>query len=181
MENYIEICTAEELEKFIHETVTFHDSMVKEVQMINRGYVMENKSMDMSHQFDARILIQSQWDPIAFELVCIDIKQLNVIGSRDYMGSHGKVIEIPKKIIEISLDNEFIIQCKSLSYRLTPELFGNYEHLGSQVPSDKMIEVTHLDLNWWQCDNCSEAWQIEAIRKYSTCPKCNSVIKLSNT
>ena len=71
MEDYTEIRSSEELDNFLHQTVSFHDGMVKELQMINRGYVMEDKSMNMDHQFDVKILIQTQWDPIAFELVLI--------------------------------------------------------------------------------------------------------------
>ncbi len=179
MENYIEITTAEELEKFLYETVAFHDSMVKELQMINRGYVKKDKSMVTSHRFDTRILIQSQWNPIAFELVCIDTQHLSAIDPREYMGCSGKFIESPEKLIELSLDDDFIVQCKKLFYKLCPEYFGNYEHLGSQIPTDEMQQGISLGSNWWQCSNCSEAWQVDEGRKYSTCPKCNGVAKLA--
>jgi len=181
MSNYIEIATAEELHVFLHETVTFHDSLIKEVQMINRGYVMEDKSMNMGLQFDTRILVQSQWEPIAFELLCIDTKKLLAIGPEEYMGSRGEIIDSPERLIKISLDGEFAVECKKLFYKLTLEAFGNYEHLGSQVPSDDMVQAELLNNNWWQCGGCSEAWQVDVGRKYSTCPKCNRVAELCST
>lgn len=177
--DYIEISTEGELTKFLDETVSFHDSLIKEIQMINRGYVQENQSMVYSHQFDARILVQSQWNPIAFELLCIDVKHFNITGAEEYWGGGGKVLEtLSGKLVKLSLDDAFCVQCKKLFYKLTLEKFGNYEHLGSQVPTDKMIQAIHLDTNWWQCGNCSDAWQVDEGRQYATCPTCNNVVEL---
>jgi len=146
--------------------------------MINRGFVHKNKSMDMSHQFDARILFQTQWDPIAFELLCINVSHLSATGPEEFSGSSGKVIQVPETLIELSLDGEFTVQCKKLFYKLCPEKYGNLEHLGSEIPSCNMVCATLIEPGWRQCSNCSEAWQIEDYRKISTCPKCNTVTEL---
>ncbi len=181
MEEYTEIKSAEELEVFLHQTVTFHDSILKELQMINRGYVMENKSMNMDHRFDVKILFQTQWEPIAFKLICENVKHLSATGPEEFMGSSGKFTESPEQLIDLSLDGEFVIQCERLFFKLTPELHGNNEHLGSQVPSSDMISAEILEKEWRQCGNCSDAWEAPLARKISTCPSCNQVTCLSRT
>ena len=51
MDNYIEIESQKDLNEFINSKVSFHDSMIKEMQMLNRGFVHENLAMDMGHRF----------------------------------------------------------------------------------------------------------------------------------
>lgn len=175
MKDYTEIKSPDELERFLHEKVTFHDGMLKEMQIINRGYVMKNKSMNMDHRFDAKLLFQTQWDPIAFELVCIGVNHFNATGPEEFMGSSGRFIDSPEQLIELSLDGDFIIQCKQLFYKITPELHGNNEHLGSQVPSTEMVSATKLDRNWRQCGECSNAWEVSPEIEIATCPSCDKV------
>lgn len=185
MEGYTEIATQIELDKFLDHVGYFHDSMIKELQMINRGYVMKNKLMVMAHQFDTRILFQSQWDEIAFELLCIDTREISVTDPEVFFDCVGKIIVLdsrlrdpPSQLIELSFDHGFSLKCKRLFYKLCPDLYGNYEHLGSQVPSDKMLKAGYLGSNWWLCENCCEAWEVDSGRMYSTCPKCNHVARL---
>lgn len=156
MKDYTEIKSPEELDQFLHEKVTFRDGMLKEMQIINRSYVMENKSMNMDHGFDARILFQMQWDPVAFELVCIGVNYLNATGAEEFMGSSGKFIE-------------------------SPEQYGNNEHLGSQVPSVDMVLATKLENNWRQCGECCNIWEVSSALKIATCPSCNKVTCVNNT
>ncbi len=181
MEEYTEIKSSDELDQFLHEKVTFHDGMLKEMQIINRGYVMENKSMNMDHSFDAKNLFQTQWDPVAFELVCIGVSHLKATGAEEFMGSSGKFIESPERLIELSLDGDFIIQCKQLFYKITPGLYGNSEHLGSQIPSVNMVLATKLENNWRQCSECSNIWEVSSVLKIATCPSCNKVTCENNT
>ena len=182
MKSYIEITSAEELESFLHETVTFHDSILKEMQMVNRGFLMENKSMDMDLRFDSRLLFQVQWEPIAFEVIATDIQQISAIGAQEYAGSGGVFHSTPVQLIELSLDNkELFIQCKRFFYKLRPELIGCTEHLGSQVPSHSMINASHLEGGWRQCANCSNAWEVDIRVKISTCPSCNQVTDANGT
>ena len=181
IEEYTEIKNPGELEVFLHQTVTFHDSMLKELQMINRAFVMESKSMDMWHRFDVKILFQTQWDPIAFELVCLDVSYLSTTEPDVFEGSSGNFIESPEQLIKLSLDGEFVVHCKRLYYKLSPELYGNNEHLGSQVPCNEMVKAEILEDEWRQCGNCSDAWEVSVSRKIATCPSCNKVTYLNGT
>ncbi|MEX2962304.1 hypothetical protein [Microbulbifer sp. TYP-18] len=173
--DYTEIISAEDLEKFLEKTVTFHDSMMKEMQAINRGYVMQDKSMNMDHRLDVRVLFQAQWNPSSFELLCINVSHLNITGPEEFMESAGKIIESPDRLIELSLDGELVIQCKRLFFKLTPDFIGNNEHFGSQIPSSSMVVAQSLVGEWRQCGNCGNAWELSSTRKIATCPSCNSV------
>ena len=107
--------------------------------------------------FDSKILFQTQRKPEAFEIICIGINTLNLIEAREFMGASGSVIESPVREVELSLDGEFIIKCERMFYRFAPELIGCHEHLGSQVPTPKMVKASEISEGWRQCATCSEA------------------------
>ena len=105
MKSYIEIKNQEDIDHLIQSEFSFHDSMVKEMQILNRGFVNKNRSMDMSHRFDCKILIQTQWKPEAIEVVCIGVKVLNIVGPEEFMGASGSVKHSPETEIMLSLDD----------------------------------------------------------------------------
>jgi hypothetical protein len=61
MKDYTEIRSQEEMDALLSRLAGFHDSMAKELHVANRGWIDEGRSMTMTHRFDARLLIQSQW------------------------------------------------------------------------------------------------------------------------
>ena len=72
---YIEILSQKDMDELLNSVKGFHDSMTKEIHIINRGHVNPDHSMTMSHKFDGRLLIQSQWKPFAIELLfCNNIR-----------------------------------------------------------------------------------------------------------
>jgi hypothetical protein len=69
MKSYIEVKTQEDMVKLLNSIMGFHDSMAKEFHLMNRGWVDKDCQMMMSHSFDLQLLIQSQWEPYAIELI----------------------------------------------------------------------------------------------------------------
>ena len=76
-DKYSEITTQLEMDALLARVAGFHDAMAKELHLSNRGWVEPDRSMMMSHRFDARLLVQSQWDPVAIELLFIGIETLS--------------------------------------------------------------------------------------------------------
>src|SRR3569832_945939 len=92
MRGYTEIRTQKEMDALVSRLAGFHDSMAKELHVVNRGWVDEDRSMTMTHRFDARLLIQSQWQIPGVELLFIGVAQLETNDPGEYWGAHGSII-----------------------------------------------------------------------------------------
>lgn len=176
MNHYYEVSSQEEMDELIKLMGDFHDSMTKEIHMINRGGVLADHSMLMSHQFDVQVLIQSQWQPYAVELLFIDMQQMSFQDALDYASATGVVRqesaanETP--VIEMNFDSSFKISSRQVYYRVQSDLLGISARLKTEVPSPIAIKARMLEGRWRQCLDCNETWQDDAEEDYSVCPKC---------
>lgn len=91
MLGYTVIETQADLDDLLGRAAGFHDSMVKELRVVNRAYVRSDRSMVMNHRFDARLLVQTQWPPFALEIVLIGIEELQSENATEYWGAIGIV------------------------------------------------------------------------------------------
>lgn len=176
MKNYTEIKSQKDLDELILSVGDFHDSMTKEIHMINRGGVLADHNMLMSHQFDAQVLIQSQWQPYAVELLFIDVLRISFQDALDYASATGTVRQESAAnetlVFEMNFDSAFKISSRQLFYRIQSDLLGISARLTTEVPSPKAIEARILEGRWRQCLDCSEAWEDDPDEDYSVCPKC---------
>lgn len=99
MLGYTEIETQADLDDLLGRAAGFHDSMVKELRVVNRAYVRSDRSMVMNHRFDARLLVQTQWPPFALEIVLIGIEELQSENATEYWGCnrHSRSDECARK------------------------------------------------------------------------------------
>ena len=108
MHSYQEVVTQPDMERLLDSIAGFHDSMTKEAHLINRGAVMPDHSMDMSHSFDAQVLIQSQWEPFALELLFTDVVSFDLKDAGEYRGASGQVenrhAPVAERLITLSFD-----------------------------------------------------------------------------
>ncbi len=184
MNLYQEVSSQAEMDDLIDSIGNFHDSMTKEIHIINRSAVLHDHKMLMSHQFDAQVLIQSQWKPFAVELLFIDIFELTISGSDEYFGATGLVgqqsAHNETSFIEMKFDSSFIISANQLFYQVQSEYLGMKARLNSEVPSPKAIPARIIDGQWRQCSSCSEAWEVDGNHIYSVCPKCLSLTEIKS-
>jgi hypothetical protein len=182
MQIYQEILTQEDMNKLLNTMAGFHDSMTKEVHLINRGYVDKDHGMVMSHRFDTQILIQSQCKPFAVELVFSNISELNITDPGEYWGSAGSIekIVIPteKTIIRMSFDSSLTVSAEKLFYRIREEWLGQRAFLKSEVPSIDAIISTRINDTWRQCSSCCDAWEEREDNEFSLCPSCGLLTEL---
>jgi hypothetical protein len=184
MNSYQEVSNQAEMDGLLHSIRNFHDSMTKEIHMINRGAVLHDHSMVMSLQFDAQVLIQSQWEPFAVELLFIDILELTISDPRDYFGATGLVEQESAynetSKIEMKFDSSFKISARQLFYRVQSEYLGMKARLNSEVPSPEAIPARLIGDQWRQCSSCSDAWEESVSQIYSVCPKCLALTEIKS-
>ena len=151
------------MDSLLNSIAGFHDSMTKELHIINRGYVAENFSMIMAHQFDAQILVQSQWKPYAVELMFSKVLHLNISDASEYWGASGFVKNIASLVerveITMSFDKSLEIMAEQLFYRVRSDWLGKKAFFGSEVPSTEAIVATQTEDNWRQCSACCNIWE----------------------
>ncbi len=184
MKHYQEVVNQGEMDGLLNSIGNFHDSMTKEIHIINRGAVLHDSKKLMNHQFDAQVLIQSQWQPYAVEILFVDVIKFAINDAGEYFGAAGLVRqesaynEVRK--IEMKFDSSFKISARQLFYRVQSEYLGMKAHLNSEVPSPKAIPAKVIDDNWRQCSYCSYAWEENPNEVYSACPKCMSLTVLES-
>jgi hypothetical protein len=50
--------------------------MLKELDVVNGAHVNSGHSMPINHRLDAPLLVQTQWSPLAIELVLTGVEKL---------------------------------------------------------------------------------------------------------
>lgn len=160
----------------------FHDSLAKEIHLINRAWVDRDASMAMTHRFDVQVLIQSQWEPYGLELLCAGIEELHLGSAHEYWDGVGRVQEFTAPVqrtrISLSLDESFQIVCSQLFYRIRGDWLGKQAFLKTEVPSPDAIAATPIKDDWRQCSGCMDAWQERPDAEFSICPSCLELTQL---
>lgn len=176
MKDYSEVTTQDELDALIDSFGDFHDSMTKEIHMVNRGGVLADHTMLMKHQFDTQIIIQSQWQPYAIELLFCDVLQFSIDDALDYVSTTGSVkqVSIANETlrVELKFDTAVKISARRLFFRVQPDYLGIGARLRSEVPSPTAIGAKLIEGGWRQCLDCTETWEEDPQAAYSVCPKC---------
>ncbi len=177
MNGYTEITTQAGMDQLLERVAGFHDSMTKEVHLVNRGWVDPDRSMAMCHRFDVRLLIQSQCRPSAIELLFTGVGQLVTGSPGEYWGGSGVVEHVTElveqTVIRINLDGgEFEIESERLFYRDRPDWLGQSSRFGTEVAQPEFVEALVLDETCWQCSACMATFDVTPESDYHHCPGC---------
>jgi hypothetical protein len=182
MRSYNEVLTQQDMDRLLDSIRGFHDSMTKEIHLINRGAVLADHSMTTDHRFDAQVLIQSQWEPFALELLFTNIKTLQLDEAGEYWGASGVVEDIQapvaKRRIVMKFDSSFTVVSEGLCYKDRQDWLGHKPFLGPEVPSPDAIAAHALQDKWRQCSQCADAWEAESHEEFSRCPGCGAITQL---
>lgn len=182
MRSYRSIRSQHDMDDLVASIVGFHDSMTKEIHLMNRGYVASDKSMMMGHRFDAQVLIQSQWEPMGLELLFIGITDLSMTDPGEYWGASGIVKVLDRTVenteITMSFDSTLKIVCSQLLWRTRRDWLGKKSFLKSEVPMPEAVSAHSLQGNWRQCTSCSDAWEEPLHEEFSYCPGCGALTQL---
>jgi hypothetical protein len=182
MRSYDTIASQEDMDRLLASIAGFHDSMTKEIHLVNRGYVRPDKSMIMTHRFDAQVLIQSQWEPFAVELLFMGITELHLGNPGEYWGASGSVevttAPVEMKRIKMAFDSELTIVCQRLSYRVRKDWLGNKSFLKFEVPSADTVPAHIFENRWRQCSSCRDCWEEDLSEEFSYCENCGQLTEL---
>lgn len=182
MRHYSEITTPAALDALLARVARFHDSMAKELYIANRGWVGSDRSMMMSHRFDARLLLQSQWDPGAIELLFIGVEQLSIGDPGKYWGASGVVeceaAPVEKRRVRITFDNALSIAAERLFFIDRPDWVGPQSRFGTEVPHPDSVPAMRIDGQWRQCSSCADAFEVPADVVYFLCPGCGAMTEV---
>lgn len=182
MRHYSEITTPAEMEALLARVASFHDSMTKEVHIANRGWVGSDRSMMMSHRFDVRLLVQSQWDPGAIELLFIGVEQFSAGDPGEYWGASGIVehltAPVEKRRVQITFDSALTITAERLFVVDRPDWVGPQSQFGDEVPHPDLVAATRFDGHWRQCSSCADAFEVPGDVVYVLCPGCGSMTEV---
>ena len=162
----------------------FHDSMAKEIRVINHGFVMSGHSMDMGHRFDCQLLMQSQWEPFAIELLACNMLTMNIADTGDYCGATGKVINIQspvqKRVIQLRFDSSLSIDTERLFYAVRTEWLGPKTRFRGDMPGPDAAKAIALENRWRQCSQCADSWEEDCDIVFSICPSCRCLTELKS-
>ena len=181
MHSYIEVTSQEAMDGLLNSIAGFHDSMTKEIHLTNRGAVLPNQMMSMEHRFDAQLLIQSQWEPFAIELLFTEILELHLGSPREYWGASGTVTQDSHTLqrrIKMEFDSALSIVAVSLHYRTRADWLGHEAFLGPEVPAADIIPAQVIADDWRMCSRCSDAWQANPREDVSRCPSCGAITQI---
>jgi hypothetical protein len=159
--------------------------MAKELHLVNRGWVNPDKSMVMSHRFDARLLVQSQWEPIAIELLLLDISSLHIGAPNEFWGATGRVVihtfPVEGASISLNFDNDLKVTCGRLFYVDRTSWTGPDCRFGREVPHPDCVPATTIEGTWRQCSACADAFEVNLGVEFVLCPNCGVLTELSHT
>jgi hypothetical protein len=185
VESYISIESQEDMDRLLASISGFHDSLTKEIHLVNRNYIRDDKSIVFATSeagFDAQLLIQSQWPPFAIELLFTGVRELYVGGSNEHWGATGALearnSPVESRRIRMSFDSQLKVCSDKLFYRFRTEWLGTRSRLKSEVPSPDAVLATQLDGRWRQCSSCCDAWEEELDDAFAYCPSCGHLTEL---
>jgi hypothetical protein len=171
------------MDAFLDHVKGFHDGMTKEMYVVNRAHVSFDHSMSMTHRFDARLLVQTQWDPFAIEIVFIGVQTLRMGDPGEYWDATGLVERttrpVEKRTVSLKFDRGLEITAERLLVRDRSNWLGPTARLGSEVPHPDCVPATAILDRWRQCSACADAFDTEPSAIYAVCPTCGRMTELA--
>ena len=185
MNGYGEIVDQQQADALTRRMAGFHDALVKELHYVTRSRIDGDRSMLSTPGRDLRVLVQSQWDLVACELLCVGV--LSVELRRDDQDAYafddtswsGEIRVEPFKStseerrITVEIDRDRIACCR-LFVAERPEWTGARARFGAEVPSPTAVAADLLDEVTWQCPVCREVFDVVDGAEYAWCPECPS-------
>lgn len=183
MNGYDEIVDQKQADAFTGRMAGFHDALVKELHYVTRSRIDADRSMLATPGRDLRVLVQSQWDLVACELLCVGVMSMEL--RRDTQDAYafddttwsGAIRIGPFKStsdeqrITISIDDDEVV-CRRLFVAERPDWTGARARFGVEVPSPDAVDAEVLDEATWQCTVCRDVFDVDEHAAYAWCPSC---------
>ena len=184
MQGYEEIQNQKQMDALLDLVHGFHDSMTKEIHLVNRNYVDVEGSMSQGGRLDARNLFQSQYDPPnAVELLLVGIEEISLDPPAEYQDAKGMVIQEEvrhvKQYVDMTFDlGSLHVKADRLFYRVRTKWLGQETRFKGPVPCPEAIAALVIGDGWRQCSECCNAWEDDPGQVFSVCPECGAMTEL---
>lgn len=182
MRGYTEIITQAQMEALLDRMRSFHDSMAKELHIVNRGNIEASGAMVMSHRFDARLLMQSQWKVRAIELLFVEVESLRTGDPGEFWAASGhivtKTIPFEQRRVSMSFDARFEICAERLFVHDREAWSGAEARFGEEVPDPRAVPASIMFDDWRQCSACADGFEVPTRTRYALCPACGAMTEL---
>jgi hypothetical protein len=183
MFGYTEIATQADLDALLDRAAGFHDSMVKELRVVNRAYVSSDHSMLMNHRFDAQLLVPTQWPPFALEIVLTGVEELRTDNASEFWCATGMIEHTKppteRRRVSLKFDSSFVVVAERMFVRDRSDWLGPKPLLRSEVPEPDCAPATTIIDRWRQCSACADAFEAAPDEIHVVCPTCGRMTELS--
>jgi hypothetical protein len=178
---YRELTAEAELDQIVRRMHRFHDSLLKEVRVVNRAWVGADGAMRALHRVDARMLVQSQGDLRAIELVAVGVQSLELASDRELYAGHVQLRRAPAGAAGIQVAfaaDGLVLTCARLFVAERPEWHGPAARLDGDVPAPDAVPARDLDHGCRQCTACTMPFDATGRPPFVYCPSCASLTML---
>jgi hypothetical protein len=167
---YIQVTNQESIDKFLDSIGYFHDSLIKEVHLLDNAFVDEKRSMHVDFKLNGQFLFQTQLFDKDFELLLIGIKKIAWEEMPEIFEGKIELLQENGNFYRLTLDEEFELDVDKIYYRFLDKSL-NTTLYGQAVPDQQMYLAHKLADMWIQCSNCSATWESHNV--IDKCPICN--------
>jgi hypothetical protein len=177
---YVDINSQDDLEGFLNKVDSFHDSILKEVAIVARGYVDATLQMYGDIEpFDVRCIIQQQSDESPYIDIVFESVTSVLLTSSFPLEPCGLVTEDNIKFFFSGSKNASIV-AEKMKYRiLGMSLLGNRVTAVNEIACGKGEEAIALDDSWYQCPDCLDAFEFHGNKEYFRCKSCGKLLYCS--
>lgn len=175
MRGYLELTAEPEIDALERRMEGFHDALLKELQVVNRAWVNADRSMPLDDRFDLRLLVQSQGQLRALDLLAIGVRSLVLGASGESLSGSIALrrIDRPVERLEFTLTiGEARLVCDRLFVAERPDWHGPDARFRGLVPSPDAVPARDLGHGCRQCSVCATAFDAADRGPFVACPGC---------
>jgi len=176
---YIKINDYNDFEYFVQKVNYFQDSMLREVEILSRGYVdRENRMYGDNGPYDIRVIIHTQHN----SGYCIDLI-FEEVTEYVFFSMYEIDVELVNDVDEIIMylsqpgtTKRAYVKAKAMSYRiLDKDCLGKKSLISQPIYINDAKLANDLGDDWVQCDSCSESWEVKKDQEFIVCPNCDMI------
>lgn len=170
---YTTIERQEDFEVFFNSVNWFHDSILRELSLVSRGYVdVDRKMWGDCEPSDLRLILQTQSDKApCVEIIFEDVNLCSFLP--DNIIEPSGTLKDGTIIFYLNKNTSPTAIAKHMKYRiLSNKYLGKNLITIKNIPIGELKPLIKIERNWGQCPSCLEAWEYNPELDTTICPNC---------
>ena len=181
MRGYRELETDADLDALHSRMGGFHDSLLKELRVVERAWAVGDGSVHLGSRLDARLVVQSQGELRALELLAIGVSNLRLDRDPRYdpVCWSGSIVRrrvtapVERTEYDFRLDGACKLTCERLFVAERPDWHGQEARLDGEVPAPDTVAARDLGSDTRQCSACATPFDATGSGELVWCPGCH--------